>query len=163
MTRFGTTIGHLANLRQCTLVRISINGTKHDSASPASSCLTLDRTWYIGDKIEIAMSMSLYLAPTPDDATVLAPRYGPVILAARLGAKDLTGTDIYGPPGPSHKKSIPVPPIVNSTNTDQVEPIKGEKLAFLTVGQSANFDLVPFYQLFDERYTVYWKEDAKTA
>jgi hypothetical protein len=37
-----------------------------------------------------------------------------------------------------------VPPIVNSTNTDQVEPIKGEKLAFLTVGQSANFDLNPF-------------------
>jgi hypothetical protein len=41
--------------------------------------------------------------------------------------------------------------------------VKGETLAFKTAGQSTGVDLVPLYKLFDERYTVYWKVNQKTA
>ena len=30
-------------------------------------------------------------------------------------------------------------------------------------GQRSGLELAPFYQLFDERYTVYWKVNRKNA
>jgi hypothetical protein len=41
--------------------------------------------------------------------------------------------------------------------------VKDEWLAFRTVGQSENVNLIPLHKLFNERYTVYWKVNGKTA
>jgi hypothetical protein len=107
--------------------------------------------------------MSLHAAPTPDDSTIRAAMYGPVVLAGKLGKQDLTKDEIYGPLGPDEKKAIPVPAISAGDSVNWVEPVKGETLAFKTAGQSTGVDLVPLYKLFDERYTVYWKVNQKTA
>jgi len=44
-----------------------------------------------------------------------------------------------------------------------LEPVKGQPLVFQTIAQRSGLELAPFYQLFDERYTVYWKVNRKNA
>ena len=145
-------------------VTVSINGKKQDLTVTPSSYLTLDRTWNDGDKIRVDMSMSLHLAPLPDDPTLQAAMYGPLVLAGRLGSKGLMHDHIYGPLGPDEAKAIPVPALSGSGDApDWVEPVKGQTLAFQTAGQKSQIDLAPFYQIYDERYTVYWKVNRKNA
>jgi uncharacterized protein len=143
-------------------VVVSINGKKQEVTATPSSYLTLDRTWKDGDKIQVSFPMSLHAAPTPDDSTLRAAMYGPLVLAGKLGKQDLTKDDIYGPLGPDEKKTIPVPAIAASGDSlNWVEASKGETLTFRTAGQPSSIGLVPLYKLFDERYTVYWKVNPK--
>jgi uncharacterized protein len=145
-------------------VTVSINRIKQDMTAAPSSYFTLDRTWNDGDKIQVAMPMSLHLAPLPDEPTTQAAMYGPLVLAGRLGAKGLTQDHIYGPLGPDEARAIPVPALSGSGDApDWVEPVRSQTLAFQTAGQRSAIDLVPFYQLYDERYTVYWKVNRRNA
>ena len=145
-------------------VTVSINGKKQDVTAKPSSYLTLDRAWNDGDKIELTMPMSLHLAPLPDEPTMQAAMYGPLVLAGRLGSKGLMQDHIYGPLGPDEARAIPVPPLTGSVDApDWLEQMKGQTLAFQTTGQKETIDLAPFYQLYNERYTVYWKVNRKGA
>lgn len=145
-------------------VTVSINGKKQDVTATPSSYLLLDRTWNDGDKIQVAMPMSLHLAPLPDEPRMQAAMYGPLVLAGRLGSKGLTRDLIYGPLGPDEARAIPAPALTGSgDSSDWVEQVKGQTLAFQTAGQKNAIELVPFYQLYDERYTVYWKVSRKSA
>jgi len=145
-------------------VTVSINGKKQEIASTPSSYLTLDRTWNDGDKVQVALPMSLHLATLPDEPTTQAAMYGPLVLAGRLGTKGLTQDYIYGPEGPDEARAIPVPSLTGSGDgPDWVEQVKGQALAFQTAGQKETIDLAPLYQIYDERYTVYWKVNRKNA
>jgi DUF1680 family protein len=145
-------------------VAVSVNGKQQNVDARPSSYLTLDRVWNGGDKIQVVMPMGLHIAPIPDDSTLRAAMYGPLVLAGKLGTKDLTQADIYGPLGPDEKKPITVSPIVASGNSvDWVEPVHGQTLTFRTAGQASAIEMVPLYQLFDERYTAYWRVSPKTT
>ena len=110
------------------------------------------------------MPMSLHLAPLPDEPTTQAAMYGPLVLAGRFGSKGLMQDRIYGPLGPDEARAIPVPALSGSGDApDWVEQVKGQTLAFQTAGQKEAIDLSPFYQIYDERYTVYWKVNRKSA
>ncbi len=143
----------------------SVNGKKQEVSATPCTYVMLDRQWKDGDKIEVSLPMKLHVAPIPDDASLQAMMYGPLVLAGRLGTADLSKDLIYGPSAPDKKKTIPVPEITASGKdpTGWVEPAKDERLAFRTVGQSENFATIPLYKLFNERYTVYWKVHGKTA
>ncbi len=144
---------------------VKVNGTAQTLPAVASTYVTLDREWHDGDKIEVSLPMSLHVAPIPDDPTLQAMMYGPLVLAGRLGTSGLTKDMIYGHEGPDGKATIPVPEISSSGKdaTSWVEPLKDKRLAFRTTGQSTNVELIPLYKLFDERYTVYWKVNTKSA
>ena len=145
-------------------VTVSINGKRQEVTAKPSSYLTLDRTWNDGDKIEVAMPMSLHLAPLPDQPMTQAAMYGPLVLAGQLGSKGLTEDHIYGPLGPDEARAIAVPALTGSGDTpDWVEPVKGQALAFQTVVQKQTIDLAPLYKNYDERYTVYWKVNKKSV
>ena len=145
-------------------VTVSINGKKQEVSAKPSSYLTLDRMWSDGDKVELAMPMSLHLAPLPDEPTTQAAMYGPLVLAGRLGSRGLMEDHIYGPLGPDESRAIPVPMLSGSGDTpDWVEQVKGQTLAFQTAGQKESIDLAPLYQNYDERYTVYWKVNKKSV
>jgi hypothetical protein len=47
--------------------------------------------------------------------------------------------------------------------TSWVQPVAGRPLEFRTTGQERDLTLVPFYQLFDERYGVYWRVTTASA
>ncbi|HYL85647.1 MAG TPA: beta-L-arabinofuranosidase domain-containing protein [Candidatus Angelobacter sp.] len=143
---------------------VSINGKKQDVAATPSSYLIVDRTWNDGDKVQVTMPMSLHVAPLPDDPTMQAAMYGPLVLAGRLGTRGLVHERMYGPLVPDDARAIPVADLTNSSKSgDWVEPVKGQTLAFQTAGQRNTIDIIPFYRLYDERYTVYWKVAGKTA
>ena len=136
----------------------------NDEALPAfsspSSYLTLERVWKDGDRVEVTLPMSLHVHPMPDDPTIEAMMFGPLVLAGKLGNAGLSEALTYpGYDTAPHGEPIPVPAIARNTKepTGWLEPSKDEALTFNTVGQNENIRLVPLYQLSAERYVVYWK------
>jgi uncharacterized protein len=147
-------------------VQIKLNGTvQHVTVTPGSY-LEFKRKWRDGDKVELSLPMSFHTAPTPDDDTVQAAMYGPLVLAAQMGKQGLTKEMIYGDSGPDNEKRKPIPmPEVQSTSepASWLEKAPGDALSFRTIGQSETMHLIPLYKLLDERYSVYWKVHTKSA
>ncbi len=145
---------------------VKVNGETLSAFSSPSSYLTVKRTWKDGDRIELSLPMSLHVHPMPDDQTLQAVMYGPLVLAGRLGNGGLTEALTY--PGYNTApggEPIPVPAISNRPKDPAgwVEPVSGQGLTFRSQGQSENITLVPLYQLAGERYAVYWKTTSKPA
>jgi uncharacterized protein len=140
---------------------VEVNGTKLDAFSSPSSYLTLDREWRNGDKIELSLPMRLHVDAMPDDRSVQAVMYGPLVLAGRFDgvAKD----KIYGDMGPKRSEEERVPEIIVSQNepTGWIEADVREPLVFHGMGQSQPLTLVPLNSIFHERYAVYWKVSSK--
>ncbi len=125
----------------------------------------VDRRWRDGDTLELRLPMRLHLHPMPDDDSIRAVMFGPLVLAGRLGTAGLTTESLRAPP--TKPRTVPefvLPPVpapVFRVRSDDpatwIEPVPGRPLEFRTVGQAQNVTLVPFYRLFDERYAIYWK------
>jgi hypothetical protein len=58
-----------------------------DGTLPPSSYVSVERTWKAGDVIDLTIPKALRLEATPDDRTVTAITYGPLVLAADLGPR----------------------------------------------------------------------------
>jgi DUF1680 family protein len=140
--------------------RVRVNGEPLPAFATPSSYLVLDRVWKTGDRVELELPMQLTTQPMPDDPTLQAAMYGPLVLAGRLGKQGLTSEMTYG--GYECElsgKPVSVPEIAGELKNPAswIEPVAGHPLAFRTRGRAAKMDLVPLYRLFDERYAVYWK------
>ena len=115
--------------------------------------------------------MHLHLAPMPDDPSLQAVMYGPLVLAARLGSAGLDTGNLRAEPTPPRKvpeyRSPPLAaPSIIAPGADPaswLEPVAGRPLAFRTTGQAQPLTLEPLNGIFDERYAVYWKVRARTA
>ncbi len=141
-------------------VTVKVNGKPENLAVRPSSYLTLDRTWKYGDKVEVALPMALHIHAMPDDASLQAMMYGPLVLHGRLGTEGLTKDMMYGGYDTTLVGApVDAPEIASDKNhpTAWVEPVKGEPLTFRAVGQSQPISLVPYYKLWGERYATYWQ------
>lgn len=143
-----------------------LNGKTVLPMSPPSSYLVIDRIWRDRDRVDLQLPMSLHVAPMPDDASVQAIMYGPLVLAGRLGTEGITSDNRRAVPTPPREvpeyKSprVPKPPELKAPSADPsswIKPVAGQQLEFRTTGQAKDFTLIPLYRLFDERYAVYWK------
>ena len=136
---------------------MKINGTTVPAFASPSSYLTLNRVWKTGDKIELKLPMGLHIDSMPDDETVQAAMYGPLVLAGRFEAvgKEMT----YGGSEPKPDDQRKVPNIVANPGdpTAWIEPDTEQPLTFHAVGQSQSLTMVPLYRVIHERYAVYWK------
>jgi DUF1680 family protein len=139
---------------------VKLNGTNLGAFSSPSSYLTLNRTWREGDRVEVSLPMSLRIETMPDDHTLQAAMYGPLVLAGRLGTEGLSKSMFYSEfdTAPSGDP-IPVPAIATSPNdpVGWLKPVSDQPLTYQTVGQAQKLTLIPLYKLFGERYAVYWK------
>jgi hypothetical protein len=111
--------------------------------------------------------MRLHSAPMPDDPTVQAVMYGPIVLAGKLGSEGLTPEILRAEPTkprtvPEYKGEPTAAPTIRASSADPATWLKptGAPLEFRTVGQSRELTLVPLNRIFDERYAVYWKVSA---
>jgi hypothetical protein len=142
---------------------VKINGAAVPAFASPSSFLSLTRTWKTGDKIELSLPMGLHVDAMPDDETVQAAMYGPLVLAGRFDAvaNDLTYSG-YGPKAGTESK---VPDIVAESGkpTAWIEPDSKQPLTFHAVGQAQPLNLVPLNKVIHERYAVYWKVKSKSA
>lgn len=140
---------------------VAINGERLREFSSPSSFLTVRRTWRTGDRIELALPMSLRMERLPDAPNVVAFLYGPIVLAGRLGgAEGLTKEKVYGPYGPSgDPAAVPALEVEGDDPAAWLKPVAGRPLTFRTdgIGRPSDVTLTPFYKLFDERYAIYWE------
>ena len=79
---------------------MSVNGQAQPVESGPSSYATVEREWRDGDVVEARLPMSLRFEPTPDDPARGAFLFGPIVLAADLGAEGLDAKARYGPTAP---------------------------------------------------------------
>ena len=142
---------------------VRINGTTLPAFASPSSYLTLNRVWKHGDKIELNLPMGLHIHSMPDDESIQAVMYGPLVLAARFDpvSKEMTYGDYEPKPGDQYK----APEIVAdpSEPTAWVEPDAKQPLLFHGVGQSQPLTMVPLNEVIHERYAVYWKVNRKAV
>lgn len=142
---------------------VKINGATLPAFSSPSSYLALNRLWKTGDKIELNLPMALHIDPMPDDQSIQAVMYGPLVLAGRFD--QVSKEMLYGDYEPKPSDQAKVPEIVADASkpTAWVEPDGKQPLTFRADGQSEELNLVPLYQIIDNRYAVYWKVNNKKA
>lgn len=147
---------------------VSVNGKPLPVFANPGSYLEIRRTWADGDKVEVKLPMRLHVEPLLGDPTEQAAMYGPLVLAARLGTEGLTeqmqNDEAAGPTELAPRRAEPKGSTDLSVQSPEelasakwLEPVKGEPLTFETVGQNTATKLIPFNQIYGERYGVYWK------
>lgn len=142
-----------------------LNGRPLAKSADAGSYLSVERTWRENDTLMVRLPMRLHLAPMPDDSSIQAVMYGPLVLAARLGTAGLTPGNLRAPPTRPRKvpeytaEPVAVAPLaVRSEDPGSwLAPVAGRSLEFRTRGQKDDLTLVPLNRIFDERYAVYFK------
>jgi hypothetical protein len=143
---------------------VKLNGRALDGFAAPGGYYVLERTWRDGDRLEVALPMELHLHPMPDDPTMQAVMYGPLVLVGRLGTDGLTPDVLRAEPTkprtvPEYKSAAVPAPELSARGAPPSEWIRRKDgvLEFTTVGQARDVTLIPFHALFDERYAVYWK------
>jgi len=127
---------------------VKINGKAVDASASPGGYLVLARTWKTGDRVELELPMNLHMEAMPDDQSVQAAMYGPLVLAGDLGADGLTEEMIVGPLGPKMPTSAFALPVLRG----RVEP-GDQPLTF----RAASLELAPLNRLVDRRYSIYWR------
>lgn len=141
----------------------SLNGRALDGFAAPGGYYVLDRTWRDGDTVAVKLPMSLHLHPMPDDPSVAAVMYGPLVLGGRLGTDGLSANVLRAEPTkprqvPEYKDKPTATPELRLRSQDLAAGIqKRAGLEFRTSGQARDVTLVPFHTIFDERYAIYWK------
>jgi hypothetical protein len=90
--------------------------------------------------------------------------YGPLVLAANLGTGPSDEPNRIIHCGDTSPKNLPAPsplprvaavPDANTKEWIQVE--SPTELQFTAAGQDARYQLMPMYQINEQRYSVYWQ------
>lgn len=140
-----------------------VNGKQQAVTDKPSTYVTLDRVWKSGDTVRITLPMSLHLEAMPDDPKMVAVLYGPIVLAGDLGKETLQETQRYGTDAPQfdHVKPITIPAFIGDVQAvlSHLKPAPNAPLTFKSEGlaRPSEVTLLPFYKVFEPRYTVYWK------
>jgi hypothetical protein len=108
---------------------VKLNGEAHDASAEPSSYWAIERTWKDGDLLEVSLPMEVHAHPMPDDPTVQAFMYGPLVLAGALGTEGLTYDMMYANPLNARRgegmrgQPIPAPELV-ATSADPADWIR---------------------------------------
>jgi DUF1680 family protein len=144
--------------------RVKINGQPLVAMADPGSYLSLRKIWQNGDTITVILPMELRQESLPGDDSVMAALYGPLVLAADLGAGPADGPMrvVHGrPTEPEHLPAPdPLPKVSAGRDTNapqwlQIESVS--QLRFTAAVEKAKYQLSPMYTIGDQRYTVYWK------
>ena len=147
--------------------QVKINGRPLEAIADPGSYLAIRKVWRDGDSIEVSLPMALRQEPLPGDDSVAAALYGPLVLAADLGAvpndesyRIVHGRDTVPKNLPA---ASPLPKAAAPSDGDAQEWIQVEspsELRFTAAGPDAKSQLMPMYQIADQRYSVYWQTES---
>ncbi len=149
-------------------LQVRVNGKKVPVRSVPSSYATVERKWKSGDKVTITLPMETKAEYLPDHSAWVSFVHGPVVLAAATAATDLEGLRADSS-RMGHVANGPLYPIeeapllvsADRNYTTGIKPVAGHPLTFSAASMIASdkykqVKLVPFYQIQDTRYIVYW-------
>lgn len=149
---------------------ISVNNEQPRSYPVVEGYVTVKKKWRKGDQISIALPMHTTAEQLPDGSNYVALLYGPIVLAAKTDTLAMTavfaddGRMAHVANGPKYPlQNMPLLVSNNDNIADEIKPVAGKKLTFsasnLIYPTSAKgLELIPFYQLYDARYQLYWQK-----
>ncbi len=144
---------------------LKINGVAEPISAEPGTYITLEREWQDGDRFDYRLPMRLYTEPLPGAADHIALLYGPIVLAGALGTQNLPNVYLADPNTRNAAINwLPTPPVPMLTGSAQsvlehVKAVSDNPFAFKLTGLGLphDIDLIPFYRLHHQRYTVYWQ------
>jgi len=145
---------------------VRINGRELEAFAEPGSYLSLTREWRNGDKVELSLPMQLWSDPLPGDTSLKAAMYGPLVLAADLGAGPKEGPLKIGkgrgtaPNAAELPKPEPNPVVPEGQVGDWMEVVSAKDLSFKSRGANA-LSVKPMYRITDQKYAVYWESEKK--
>ncbi|KAL2109249.1 hypothetical protein VUR80DRAFT_8657 [Thermomyces stellatus] len=104
---------------------------------PGSYAVIEGREWNDGDTVDLTLPMSIRQIPAQDDEGVVALAYGPTVLSANYGDRQLDG----------------LPRI----DLDSITPSSDKPLTFEAVADGEAVVLSAFYDAHGHNYNVYWR------
>jgi DUF1680 family protein len=144
---------------------VTVNG-KPAAAVRTGGYLVVDRFWENGDELRATMPMSLHVHPMPDDDTLQAIMYGPLVLAGDLGREGLTDEMQRGGDNPPEMPApAPAPEFVGDLRDpgSWIDLTDKTPLTFHTKGQKQDMRMAPLNRMGNQRYGVYWRVTPKQA
>lgn len=125
---------------------VKVNGKEAAKSDKPSSYILIKRAWRKGDKVELDLPMELRTEAMPDNPKRVALMYGPLVLAANLGAAR----------GPWPR--IPVLVTGGQPASNWLERVPGKDLTFKTkgIGRPNELTFQPFYAIHTDRYATYF-------
>lgn len=147
---------------------ILVNGKKTIAKALGNGYVSIDRVWSSGDVIKVALPMHNTTEFMPDGSDWVAFLHGPIVLAAELDTlaqPNLTADGSrMGHIASGALFPVSEAPLVFGQKKDlamQLVPIKNQSLTFnaekaIYQPKYKNLKLVPFYELVEKRYMVYF-------
>ena len=150
----------------CEGMIVAVNGETVDHTTE-NGYIVVKRTWKSGDRVRVETPMHLTAMQTPDGKPQYSFLYGPIVLAAKTGtdrqdglfADDSRGGHIAN--GPQLPLSQ-MPALVGQASDilTHLTPVDGKPMTFklsgVTIPSFEGLTLVPFYQLYECRYQIYF-------
>ncbi len=99
--------------------------------------VVIGRQWREGDRLEVMLPMDVAFHPAPDQPSVQAVTYGPVVLAGAYGTDTSTA--------------------MPSLDTASVRRAGQQPMTFSAVADGKPVTLIPVARAHHQHYTVYWR------
>ena len=149
-------------------LNVTVNGKAQAVTVDPGGYVTVNGEWKSGDTVVVKTPMTLHVEPLPNSKQYAAFMYGPVVLAGDLGTSQMDEAKRYGVNVPAGNLVPPaahvdIPVFVSAdlkADLSKVTPVAGKPLTFTVaagLSEPKAVTLVPFYTLFEPRYTIYWK------
>ncbi|OLY94373.1 hypothetical protein SAMN05444008_10538 [Cnuella takakiae] len=149
-------------------MKIRVNNKDVPFTTNDASYAGVSRMWKSGDVVTISLPMETRSEKLPDGSNWVSFTHGPVVLAAATDTTGLQGLRAddsrmgHIANGPLY--AIEDAPLLVSSQQNleaSLMPVKGKPLAFTASSliypqQYKNLELVPFFQIHDARYMIYW-------
>ena len=155
---------------------VKVNGQAIKQLSAPGTYVEIKRKWKTGDTVTLALVKTLHLEPLPDNPSITAIMWGPIVLAGDLGPERERRRGAAGQAGAPQPAAqiIKIPSLVAAERTPAtwIKALADKPGAFRTsgAGREQDVDLVPFYRLHRRTYSVYfdlftpaeWEKKAAT-
>jgi uncharacterized protein len=150
-----------------------------------ASYVYVNRSWSVGDKIEVIYPMALTFTECPNYTNYIAFNYGPVLLGASTTSSNPSSSNYekllneyagegrmdHAPESMAAQKNLTSAPMLLCNRSDVLKRIKIEdtsKLLFNLDVSGVNskwkrIELSPFYSIHHTRYMVYWNQQTFQA
>jgi DUF1680 family protein len=149
-------------------MKITVNNKEISLVKDQNSYVSIGRKWKTGDVISITLPMQNKTEQLPDKSDWVSFLHGPIVLAAITDTTDLVGLKAddsrMGHIASGSIYPIEDAPLLVSNNTDLASSLKAvanKSFAFsvsdiIYQEKYKNLQLVPFFQIHDARYMLYW-------
>lgn len=143
---------------------VKINGQPVELSADGGSYLAIRRNWKNGDSVSLSLPMELREERLSGDDATVAALYGPLVLAADMGPAPHDDAVRVIHSGETAPKAVPdaapLPKIAGGHASDWVQDTSKADLRFKATAENAKYDLMPMYQIRDQRYSVYWQKQS---